>query len=143
MSWTGLTLKVLERALDASAFRHKLLANNIANADTPGYKRKDLAFQQELERIINTMLAEEEKVSPERPEMVRTHPGHRGKGTDSFRPVIRSSDRQIFRNDGNNVDIEREMSELAKNNLYYQVVADQLHRQLHRIEKVIAQAGQK
>ncbi|MEC9488398.1 MAG: flagellar basal body rod protein FlgB [Halanaerobium sp.] len=119
MGWTDVTLKVLERAMDASSLRNKLIVNNIANADTPGYKRKDISFQEELEKII-------------------------ARGDDKgFAPRITTSNDLALRADGNNVDVEREMSELAKNNLYYQVLADQLDKQLKQIEKVISQAGQK
>lgn len=139
MGWTEVTLRVLEKALDAAALRHKLLANNIANADTPNYKRKDLAFKHELEKL----LAGEQPRKAGRVRLVTTHHKHLGNGIGEFKPEIVETAEQTWRNDGNNVDVEREMSELAKNNLYYQVVANQIGKHLKILEKVISQAGQK
>jgi len=103
----------LERALSAAARRHEALANNVANADTPGYKRQDVHFLGELRR------------AQERLALTRSHPDHLGGagGAVSAR-VVR--DTTTGRPDGNNVDIEFELASLAENGLWYQALLRQL-----------------
>jgi len=48
------SIKLLEKIMDICAYRQKILASNIANADTPKYKAKDLNFQEELKRAVET-----------------------------------------------------------------------------------------
>ena len=50
---TDITFQVLEKALDGSSSRHRVLANNIANVNTPGFKRGEVSFQEELRRALD------------------------------------------------------------------------------------------
>lgn len=106
------TIDLLSASLDWAAERQELLIHNIANADTPGYKRKDLAFPK--------VLAEK------RLALAVTHhrhlPGSAWRSTDLPWPKRNSA-----RVDENNVDLDIEAARLAENTIYYQAVADRLN----------------
>lgn len=114
MTATAMT-EALGRFLDVDVARYKLVAGNLANIDTPGYRTRDLDFRSELRRAA----AEEESV---------------GEGLlqpASFHPVARQVRGLIERPDGNNVSVERESLLLAeaqmKFNLGVQLLKDQFH----------------
>lgn len=115
--------RLLERALDGVAERQRVTAHNIANVDTPGYKRHSLPFEEELRAALSgrPRLAVIGRV---------THASHipfggRSGGLDGpFRPVRDLS--TSMRNDGNNVDIEAEMVQVAKDEVFYNALAQQV-----------------
>ncbi|MDI9567939.1 MAG: flagellar basal body rod protein FlgB [Bacillota bacterium] len=120
----GKTFRLLEQALDAATYRQRLLADNIANAETPGYKRKDIAFSTHLRRALAGKV---------------THPKHIAINSEPGGPVTTLVQESTARNDGNNVDIELEMAELAKNTLYYQGLARQASQYLANLRMVISE----
>lgn len=119
----GLTDRLLERALDGVAQRQRVTAHNIANVDTPGYKRYSLPFEEELKAALSR---------EPRLEVVGrvTHSSHipfggRTSALDGpFRPLRDPS--TSMRNDGNNVDIEAEMVQVAKDEVFYNALAQQV-----------------
>lgn len=108
---------VLEQALSASSLRQKVISNNIANVNTPGYKKSEVLFEDMLQSALNG-----KKMS-----MLQTNERHlpvRQSGIPA--PKINVVSNTSIRIDGNNVDIDGEMAELAKNNIYYNAVVQQL-----------------
>ena len=101
-------INVLDKAADASSLRNKAIANNIANIDTPGYKRQDVSFAANLEEALRHSRFEslDDKVGSIRLDRLRGR---------QYTDAVGYS----YRLDGNNVDIETENAELAKNNLLY------------------------
>lgn len=102
----------LKKSLSATFLRHEIIANNIANVDTPGFKRLDVTFKEALK----------EALKKDTFRGVRTNPRHIPIGPptlDKVKPVIYRETDTFFRNDKNNVDIDVEMGELAKNNIVY------------------------
>jgi len=107
---------LLQKCLDASALRHKVISNNIANATTPGFKASDISFQEEVKKLLQEKNGQNEKIglsvtaknhiSPSPPDLSELMP--RVIASDTYRQI-----------DGNNVDIDREMSTLAENSLSY------------------------
>lgn len=119
---------VLERALASSSMRHKVISNNIANVNTPGFKRSDVVFEDKLAEALN----------PAKAVLARTNPRHMTGGHGgSFAPFIATDVNTSFRTDGNNVDIDAEMANLAKNNIYYDAVAQQLGRYFSNLKSAI------
>ncbi|MDT8901285.1 flagellar basal body rod protein FlgB [Anaeroselena agilis] len=120
---------VLERALGAAALRHKVVANNIANVNTPGFKRSDVVFEDKLA----------EAMSGGKLPLARTHAKHLAgrQGGDVSAPSVVTDTRTTMRTDGNNVDIDAEMANVAKNSIYYNAVAQQLGTYFSNLKSVI------
>ncbi len=94
------------RALDASALRHQAIANNLANVNTPGFKRQDVAFEGKLSRALAARRA-----------------GASGADlVDEIRPEIITQSNNSQRADGNNVDMESENVNAAINSLRYEAL---------------------
>lgn len=122
------TINVFSKALDVSAYRSSLLSQNIANVNTPNYKRTDINFKE-------TMLNEVQKSDLE---MARTHPLHLGNlETIGIPPNIIHETGTKLRTDGNNVDIESEMALVAENSLYFQAIAQKLKGKFDSLRQVI------
>lgn len=110
------TTTLLERALDVNWLRQQMIANNIANVDTPGYQRQDLDFRKTLARILDTSSGE---VS-----LVTTSDGHlQSEDSAGAGPVLLDRNPSSLRNDGNNVDIEYEMMQQVANLIQYNTLA--------------------
>ncbi|MFP4016975.1 MAG: flagellar basal body rod protein FlgB [Halanaerobiales bacterium] len=129
----------LSRGLDGANYRQKLLANNIANINTPEFKRQDVDFVSALEK-------ESEQFSNGNGLSVRTtDSGHIGLSNgfkDSNRPfkMIHMTNTSN-RNDGNNVDVDTEMAEMAKNNIYYNTLIQQVSDRFKFLNSVIDKGG--
>lgn len=103
-------------ALDAAALRQQAIAHNLANAETPRYRRFDVVFEEAL--ALQQREASRRKIA-----LRRTHEAHlSGTRRDPVRPVVVRDTSSTMRNDGNNVDVDREMAALAKNTLFYQTL---------------------
>jgi flagellar basal-body rod protein FlgB len=111
-------INLLEKALEGSSLRHKVITNNIANVNTPGYKKMELSFENEL-----AMAAGLEEAQAE---MARTHSKHMLPRNASYQPQIRTVNNTSLRTDGNNVDIDAEMAAMTKNNIFYNTVAQRI-----------------
>lgn len=112
-------IDVLEKALTGSSLRHKVISNNIANINTPGYKRMEVSFEEEL-----AVAAKGEKRSG----MTMTHPKHMApQGQLPIPNQIRTIENTSLRTDGNNVDIDAEMAAMTKNNIFYNTVAQRIN----------------
>ncbi|MCR5626032.1 MAG: flagellar basal body rod protein FlgB [Lachnospiraceae bacterium] len=119
-------INVLDRAADASYLRNQMISNNIANADTPRYKRQDVAFAANLEEALkhSRYKSLDEKVSNLR--MSRLNP-----------TVYTDASNFSYRLDGNNVDIETENVELAKNNLMYTGITQSVTAEFNNLKAVM------
>ena len=102
---TDITQKVLARTLDASAYRQKTIANNIANVETPGYKRRYVSFEDELNTLLKSGTRRDIR-----------------KGLNEMSFVSKADYDSPTRPDGNNVNIDAEMADLAKNSLKYRAI---------------------
>ena len=119
-------INILDKAADASWTREGLLANNIANADTPGYKRQDIDFQAALKNAMSNYkyMNMDQKVNAinlsELNPMVYTDHGH-----------------YSYRLDRNNVDIDTEQVELASEQIKYQALTQSITSEFQRLQTVI------
>ncbi len=124
---------VLSKTLDAAALRHSVIAQNIANVDTPLYKRQEVAFEDSLKQALE---------KPPKLPMTVTHPVHisnRGPGLGSVAPRVYTAWDTTGRVDGNNVDIDAEMAKLSENTLLYNSVVQLVSRRLGTLRSVIAE----
>ena len=122
------TGSMLEKALAGSSLRHKIIGNNIANVNTPGFKRAEVSFEEEL---ATASKAE----SPSG--LTRTHAKHLSPKPKTVSPNIAAPDNTSMRTDGNNVDIDAEMAAMTKNNLFYNAVAQRLGNYYVNIKSAI------
>lgn len=125
----------LETALDGTMKRQRVIANNIANVDTPHYKRKDVNFTETLKKELG---------KGEKLKLKTTDPGHvseqNSTGQSNFK--IEEANDRSYRNDENNVDIDVEMAEMAKNNIYYSTITQQLNGKFSNLKDVISKGGE-
>lgn len=127
-------MTIMEKSLNAYSDRSKALANNIANVNTPNYKRQDIQFEEYLDEAINS------KSNP-KIEGKRTNKGHieiaQVPNVENLEHVVITESEIFQRNDGNGVDVEREMAENAKNNIRYQTVANKVSGSFALLKTVI------
>jgi flagellar basal-body rod protein FlgB len=108
---------LLQKCLDAAAMRHKVISNNIANASTPGFKASDISFQGEVRQVIQKNNNVKESI-----DLKTTNSKHIALSAANLSELvprvisINNTYRQI---DGNNVDIDREMTTIAENSLAF------------------------
>lgn len=96
---------VIHRALDATWERNEAIAQNIANVDTPGYKRKTVSFEEELREAMESK-------------------DFKKNDADKIEITVSEDNRNLsMKLDGNNVDIDTEMADLAKNTIRYNALA--------------------
>ena len=118
----------LESALSASGLRHKVISNNIANVNTPGFKRSEVSFEGELTRALSNQ---------SNLGLNRTNEKHFSGSTTYSGPRTQTSAETTMRTDGNNVDIDAEMAAMTKNNLYYNTVAHSIKKYYNNIQTAI------
>jgi len=122
--------KILEKALDATWLRNEVISNNIANVDTPGFKKSAVRFEDELEAAIVQRGIEGNKTR-------QNHINIGQASIDRIRPEIFTSEGTAMREDGNNVDIDAEMAALANNTIMYNYLVQKITREFSRIRNVI------
>ncbi|NLG87988.1 MAG: flagellar basal body rod protein FlgB [Clostridiaceae bacterium] len=112
----------LEKSLDAAWLRNDVISQNIANVDTPNYKRKEVLFEEFLNSEMKYSRISNGK--------------SRLQGSGDIK-VIEDNKNYSYRLDGNNVDIEREMAKLAENTLRYNTLIQRMNGQFNKIRTVI------
>ncbi|MBI1911766.1 MAG: flagellar basal body rod protein FlgB [Deltaproteobacteria bacterium] len=127
------TMSLLGNALDLRASRQKLLASNIANQETPGYRAVDLNFENELKKresgTADTVL-------------VSTSPRHIPIGNGiAGNPLIGDRATEIVSYDKNSVGIEGEMVRLSENSLNYNISAKMLKTKFNLLMTAIKEGG--
>ncbi len=122
-------LRVLSGSLDVNAFRQKLIASNLANVDTPGYKTRDLDFHQALA----TAAAATEELDVALTSATLT--------SAALTPVARKLHGLIERPDGNNVSADREGLLLATTQLRFTLSAQLVRNEFHKILTAIREGA--
>lgn len=134
----GQTISMATRALDLRSRRHEMIISNIANADTPGYKSFDLLVEEAMQKN-NTE-------NPHGISLQRTHPGHlppkSAAGNRLDAQIIQPEANESLRGDDNTVDMDREMSNLAANQILYKATARILSDKFQGLKNAI-QGGTK
>ena len=132
----GPTIDIASKALDLRARRHELILSNVANADTPGYKAFDLMVDEALAK----QGPQESKQNLQRTHHAHLSPGGRT-GIDPKLKTLELSTQVTLRGDGNTVDMDREMSNLAANQLQYKASAQILGTKFSGLRNVIKGGG--
>lgn len=119
-------INVLNKAADASWLREETIANNIANADTPRYKRKDVDFESVLRAELGNMKYHTLDSKVEHADL-----GHLNAS------VYVDASNYSYRIDKNNVDIDSENVELASEKIRYDALTDSMTHELSRLKTVM------
>ncbi|MFP3154101.1 flagellar basal body rod protein FlgB [Lachnospiraceae bacterium ZAX-1] len=119
-------VNILDKAADGAWLKEQAISNNIANGDTPGYKRKDVDFEGTLERELqkSKYVALDAKVR-------ELHLNHLNVNTYTDSPNY------SYRLDENNVDPEQENVQLAATQIKYNALVDSMNNEFNRIKSVI------
>lgn len=125
------TMDYLERGLQAANLRQEVISNNIANVNTPNFKKSDVVFESLLAKELD--LGQDGKLK-----VVRTHDKHLPVAPiGGAQASIEQQNTTTMRVDNNNVDIDVEMANLAKNQIYYNAMAKEIGSYISRTKTVI------
>ncbi|MFQ5559128.1 MAG: flagellar basal body rod protein FlgB [Nitrospinota bacterium] len=131
---SGGSIDFFKKALDYKAERHNLLASNIANSETPGYKAVDISFEDQMKQVLDAKNGKGLSLTHEK--HLNGMVSRLGQVTPEF-----LVDRSAGRLDGNNVDMDREMSRLAENTLTYNAVSQILAKKFAGLKFAIEAGG--
>ncbi|HEY8496797.1 MAG TPA: flagellar basal body rod protein FlgB [Limnochordales bacterium] len=124
--------EILRQALNAVALRQQVTAHNIANVNTPGFRRQSVRFEDQLQRAKRRAAVSG----------ATTHPRHLPVGTRSLvEPRVVTDTSTVMRNDGNNVDMEREMAVLAAAETQYAALTQVVAARYRMLRSAISQGG--
>lgn len=121
-------VNVLDKAADGAWLRNEAIANNIANVNTPKYKRQDVSFEAELKQALKSSKNEtlDDKISNVNDKLSRIEPR-----------VYTDAAGYSYRLDGNNVDIDNENVELASNQIKYNALVQSIDGDFTNLKTVI------
>lgn len=128
---TDSTLRLLEYAINVAHKRNTLIAGNISNIDTPGYKSKDIDFKSAMAQAMN---------AGHEVRLAKTDSDHMGLSTGSFQDV------EVFEENGewngyNWMNIEEMATKMTENSLIYRTATEALLRKINILKEVIREGG--
>lgn len=129
------TTKGLAASLNMRQLRQNIISSNIANAETPNYHAKKLDFEEALGRALDVDNLRGVSV---------THEDHfpiSGSGVSGVRPDVYENPEGAINNDGNTVDLEREMSNLSDNNLLYKSALQLINKKMAALKYAATEGG--
>jgi flagellar basal-body rod protein FlgB len=124
ISLMGSHFQMLERTLDAASLRQSVIANNIANAETPYFKRSEVRFE---DLLAKEMSSSSSSLTGRRTDARHIYIGSRGLNVE---PQIQVDQSTVMNNNLNNVDIDAEMALMAKNQLRYNTLIQQVTHEI-------------
>ena len=122
---------LLARGLDAAQLRQDTIANNIANVDTPGFKASHVEFESYMKAAMEQ---DDFEAKVTRDKHIRFDGGD---DAGAVRPAVVQDDSTTMRMDGNNVDIDQQMTDLAKNTIWYNTLVTKMNGELERMRMAI------
>ena len=126
---------LMAKALDFRSIRQDMISSNIANADTPYYKPRDISF----EDALSAKKAEVFNEKSDQLKMVKTDSNHLSslKEKTSLKPTIFFRDGHMARNDANSVDIDVETTQMSKNSIMFNALVQAMKKDLSIYKSVI------
>ncbi|MCM3704203.1 MULTISPECIES: flagellar basal body rod protein FlgB [Cytobacillus] len=121
------TISTLEQALNYSSLKQKVISQNIANADTPNYKAKDASFKAAFKNALNESM--DANKSDYR------HYDFKN-GSFSGKSIVTRADTS-YNHNGNSVDLDKEMADLATNQIYYNAVIERVSGKFSSLQNVL------
>lgn len=130
--FSGKMNAVLMKGLNLSADRQLLIASNISNADTPGYKASDMDFSKHMEEALSN--SEPLKMVSTTNKHIRTITGGAVDAEVFEQP-------QAARSNGNNVDMDKEMARMAENQLMYNMISQVIIKQSSTLTAAVSESA--
>lgn len=131
------TMQLLNKSMDVASVRNTVIADNMANVDTPNFKRREVIFEDNLQRAL---LKHNQHI-----EMKTTNFRHISPQTKNnalqLEPEIVEMNDTSYRNDGNNVDIDVESAKLAKNKIFYDSLTQSMNNEIKLLRLAITGRG--
>lgn len=130
-------IDVIQGSLHGLTTRHRAIGQNVANADTPGYKRLEVAYEARLRQQIKG-----QKHAADELPLAANHGRHftlgpqAGAGSGEIVTIQQVKD-ESYRNDKNNVDVELEMAKLAETNIRYNSMATLARNKFDGIKSIL------
>lgn len=124
----------LQKGLDAAALRHQVINNNIANAETPGFKSSSVEFESMFKKALKSGGSFETKTTRKKHEAFSP-------SADQIEPVVIENSITSMRADENNVDIDYQNAQLAENQLYYNALVEKLNGEYTRLRMAIREGN--
>jgi flagellar basal-body rod protein FlgB len=118
------TLKALATALNFREMRQELISSNVANANTPGFKAKKMDFEEALARALDVDGQMQMGVTDERHHIVGNG------GFNNLEPEIYDNPNGVVSENGNTVDVEAEMAQMAENKLMYDALVQLINKKM-------------
>lgn len=128
------TVDILHRSMDVNMLRQSVIADNIANVDTPNFKRSEINFETSLRQALES---EKQEVFPQRLTNEKHIPWHRPTDYRDVRPRRNLDFTTSTKNNGNNVDIEIESMNLVNSQLAYQMMTENISSQFRQLNIVL------
>lgn len=126
---------LLNKAMDVGTLRNDVIADNIANADTPKFKRREVIFEEKMKKALEG--------TTDQLGLNLTNSRHiqmEGNNMD-IEPEVRVLEDLTFRNDENNVDIDNEMAKMTKNKINYDAVSRSMSNEIRLLRMAITGRG--
>ncbi|POZ88143.1 flagellar basal-body rod protein FlgB [Petrotoga sibirica DSM 13575] len=121
---------MIPNTMDALSLRQNVISQNIANYETPGYKRKYVDFENELQKALN----EDSKLTLK---VNRDQHINNTLSLEKIQPNIQIDDSKSLRDDGNNVDPDMELIRMTQNTLKYNTLSRLMTYSIQRYETAI------
>lgn len=131
----GKTLDIIQREMDVSVLRREVIANNIANADTPNFKRSVVNFESQLKAALDSEKPNGNLVA--KMNNPRQIPFYRPVNYQTVGPRVVLDYLTTSDNNGNNVNLEQSMMNALNNQLEYQLLSQALTSQFQRVALVL------
>jgi len=131
----GKSIALLQRGMDVASLRREVISNNIANADTPNFKRSTVNFEAQLKRALDS---ENDRVEPQ---AFMTDPRHipfdEKLDWQTVKPLRQLDYLTQSKNNGNNVDLQEELMDAEQNQMMYSVMAQAASNEFNQINIVL------
>ena len=131
----GKSIGLLQRGMDVASLRREVISNNIANADTPNFKRSTVNFEAQLKRALDS---ENERVVPQ---AFMTDPRHipfdQKLDWQTVMPKRQLDYLTQSKNNGNNVDLQEELMDSEQNQMMYSLMAQAASNEFNQINIVL------
>jgi len=128
--WADERMQLLRESLTGLTQRQQVIANNLANMDTPGYRTIDVPFEQ----VLGRQLGREGEMT-----LTRTSAGHIGAPQVGMSGASGEQGQLVFRTDGNGVDVDAEMERLAETGIQFSAVTQLLSARIAILKSAVSE----